>query len=634
MSSSAAKPADPKAAPAAAKTTISALYEFGKFRSRWTFLIAMIVLYDVLAIPFMICFHVGDDIPTLVVNAFLDSLLIADVVLQTYFPFEMDGLVIHGRKHIIRNYFSTWMIPDILASIPFDVLQAIPSVGINPLTRINKLIRMFRLSYYSELLEKHSRLNPSVVRILKFTMVVLLVSHYVACGWFLVIYIEGSAVSQQWTSDPGFLQKPVYYQYLVSFYWSLVTMTGYGGPLPITDLETTYTLFVVIIGVAVYVTIIGTVGSLVTNLDSSASAFRQKMDTINDYMKYRRLPLDLQNRVRSYYTYLWKSRKGLDETQVLEDLPSYLRMEVALFLNREIIQKVPLFQGADPQFISTIVMSMRPRVSLPNSYIIKKGEVGKEMFFISRGEVEVVSEDGAVVYARLKEGSFFGEIALVTSGKRTASVRAATYCDLFVLMKEDFDEVLADFPEQAKAILQAAEARYNLIKKTSTSDDKAKPPVAAPSSSGSSSSIKEDAAPKLPQSSSSSSVKSESSAPPPSAGAAAANGGSANGGGGDGGDESGTAAAAVVEKKDSSSAIRTSDESNQPPKQSVPPAMPDTSSSSFTAVSTSASSSSSSSPPPPPPPSLQPAPEPSSEQPVAAGPASAGSQQASAEPSS
>ena len=45
------------------------------------------------------------------------------------------------------------------------------------------------------------------------------------------------------------------------------------------------------------------------------------------------------------------------------------------------------------------------------------------MFFINRGTVEVVSEDGAVVYATMDEGKFFGEISVVLSRPRTASIR-------------------------------------------------------------------------------------------------------------------------------------------------------------------------------------------------------------------
>ena len=49
-----------------------------------------------------------------------------------------------------------------------------------------------------------------------------------------------------------------------------------------------------------------------------------------------------------------------------------------------------------------------------------------QMFFINRGTVEVVSEDGEVVFATMNEGKFFGEISLIFSCPRTASIRYNT----------------------------------------------------------------------------------------------------------------------------------------------------------------------------------------------------------------
>ncbi len=53
------------------------------------------------------------------------------------------------------------------------------------------------------------------------------------------------------------------------------------------------------------------------------------------------------------------------------------------------------------------------------------------MFFIHRGEVDVVSEDGKMVFDTMKPGRFFGEISLVMSCPRTASIRyLASHCVL------------------------------------------------------------------------------------------------------------------------------------------------------------------------------------------------------------
>ena len=82
------------------------------------------------------------------------------------------------------------------------------------------------------------------------------------------------------------------------------------------------------------------------------------------------------------------------------------------------------------------------------------------MYLICRGEVEVLDDNGNVK-ATLSDGDCFGEIALVFSELRTATVRAKTLCDLFVLDKADFNRILQDHPQFTAAIEQIARQRYH-----------------------------------------------------------------------------------------------------------------------------------------------------------------------------
>jgi glucose-6-phosphate 1-dehydrogenase len=129
-------------------------------------------------------------------------------------------------------------------------------------------------------------------------------------------------------------------------------------------------------------------------------------------------------------------------------------------VNRETLERVPLFRGGDPLFLSQVGTALRPRAVSAGEIIIKKGDPGSEMYLICRGEVEV--HDGAgKVLATLRDGDCFGEIALILPEPRTATVRAKTLCDLFVLDKADFSRILQDHLQFAQAIKQIALERYN-----------------------------------------------------------------------------------------------------------------------------------------------------------------------------
>jgi glucose-6-phosphate 1-dehydrogenase len=130
-------------------------------------------------------------------------------------------------------------------------------------------------------------------------------------------------------------------------------------------------------------------------------------------------------------------------------------------LNRETLVKVPLFEGADAVFLASLIMALKPVVFQAGDVVIREGEIGREMYFISFGEAEVIDGSGNVI-ATLGEGDFFGEVSLLTSAPRNATVRAKSYCDLFVLEKSEFARVLRDRPQFLKSIMELAQARYNI----------------------------------------------------------------------------------------------------------------------------------------------------------------------------
>ncbi len=130
-------------------------------------------------------------------------------------------------------------------------------------------------------------------------------------------------------------------------------------------------------------------------------------------------------------------------------------------VNRGVIETVPLFQECDEIFQHKLALVLKPVVAAADELIIRKGDRGNEMYFLVRGAVDVVGGDGRVI-TTLGPGSFFGETSLLLSEPRNASIRATTYCELFVLDKADFNRVLRDHPQFARSILDACRRRYRV----------------------------------------------------------------------------------------------------------------------------------------------------------------------------
>lgn len=127
----------------------------------------------------------------------------------------------------------------------------------------------------------------------------------------------------------------------------------------------------------------------------------------------------------------------------------------------EVLRRVPIFKDGDALFLSQLTMTLRPRQAEPGETIILKGDIGREMYLIVRGEVEVCDEERCLLKT-LRDGDFFGEIALLLATPRMATVRALTNCDLFVLDKADFNRVLQDHQQFAEGVIKVARERYRL----------------------------------------------------------------------------------------------------------------------------------------------------------------------------
>jgi hypothetical protein len=348
-----------------------------------------------------------------------------------------------------------------MATIPIDWIFIKWNTRLNSLVRLLKLIRILRFqNYWKEMIAYTHIISRHKLIILKYAILAGMTVHIVTCGWYLVMEAQDPAMSIFWCQRQDIWQISIWARYLVGFYWCLTIMVGYGGTLPASFLQAFYSTITVLVGSLMYFIVIGLAGDLAGELNISSSKNKRKMDQITQYMSFRKVPPSLQKKVKDYYTFLFKSKRGIDESELLKDLPTYIRMEVALDINKNLIEKVPLFKDRSKMFISSVVMSLFPCVFLPESIIVRKGDIGREMYFIATGSVEIISDsDPPVVFATLNAGQFFGEIAVVFEQKRGATVRAKTVCDLYILTKDSLDRIAADYPSEFELIKKVAEER-------------------------------------------------------------------------------------------------------------------------------------------------------------------------------
>ena len=100
-------------------------------------------------------------------------------------------------------------------------------------------------------------------------------------------------------------------------------------------------------------------------------------------------------------------------------------------------------------------------VLLPESIVINKGEPGDSMYFIAKGELSVRNEKDQRV-ASLSAGNFFGELAILFGGTRSATIKTDTYSHVYELERQAFDDITSMHLGTREAIESVARARLQV----------------------------------------------------------------------------------------------------------------------------------------------------------------------------
>ena len=122
----------------------------------------------------------------------------------------------------------------------------------------------------------------------------------------------------------------------------------------------------------------------------------------------------------------------------------------------DMIGRVSLFVGFDREEVAEVGKLLRALIAVPDEKIVVAGQPADAMYFIAAGEVTVLAVTGPVV---LREGEFFGEMGLLSSRPRNASVARVGYSHLLVLSRRDFRKLLATRPTLRQQIEEVARQR-------------------------------------------------------------------------------------------------------------------------------------------------------------------------------
>lgn len=336
------------------------------------------------------------------------------------------------------------------AILPYEVMiqmEMLPSIFI--------VLKVFRLYKILDLYKMFKAVNL-LPRALKITSIFLCI--IVTLHWISLFNIALGIID--YNSNENFLNT-----YIKSLYWAVTTLTtvGYGDIVPQNNLSRVYTMLMMILGVASYGLIIGSISRMIIQADKHKQQKVEKFHDLKLLMEHYHIPIQLQQETYKYYQYLLSKKLSQDEHKIINSLPTNLQSEMKIYMKIKLIKDIPLFQKCHEKCLKLIAQKLVEKSYAPSDQIIQKGSIGYEMYIVAHGNVDIYINNQRI--STLAKGEILGEIALIKQVQRSADAYASNYCELYALPKNDFDEICLEHPNLKDQIAQLTQPRYTLQSK-------------------------------------------------------------------------------------------------------------------------------------------------------------------------
>ncbi|KAL4312705.1 hypothetical protein GQ457_01G005040 [Hibiscus cannabinus] len=199
---------------------------------------------------------------------------------------------------------------------------------------------------------------------------------------------------------------------LFPIFWGLMTLSTFGNLESTTEwLEVVFNIIVLTSGLLLVTMLIGNIKVFLHATTSKKQAMQLKMRNIEWWMRKRRLPSGFRQRVRNYERQRWAAMRGVDECEMIRNLPEGLRRDIKYHLCLDLVRQVPLFQHMDDLVLENICDRVKSLIFTKGETITREGDPVQRMLFVVRGHLQSsqVLRDGVKSCCMLGPGNFSGD---------------------------------------------------------------------------------------------------------------------------------------------------------------------------------------------------------------------------------
>ena len=476
------------------------------FRQKWDLFLVVMVGYVAIVYPYRVAWDVVIEpaSPAFWFDVVVDLYFVLDMGLnfRTAVVDPRSGTLVFDRKSIAKRYLSTWFIIDLISSLPLHYVALIQgnenthSTRSMKTLRILRLAKMLRIIRIASMLERtaDTGLNDLLIgfKTLGMMVVMLWITHVLCCAWYYIgsttmdvigepcqssstcgstaTCIGGRCEQYGWARDNDFNWSSAYTHYLTAFHSVNPKLSTIGDGIVVarTNAELLFSIVSEFACMIVFGVLAGALSNWISAGKVSEQLYRQRMDSLVEFLRAKRFPYEVRKRVRTFYAHLYANKTVFDEEQILGQLPAHMSNELVFLMYQVVIESTPFFSGLPKDITVKLCLAMKPYPALNGDLIMAEGEVGSEMFLIMRGKV-TISRKGRTLGV-ISHGSFFGEMALIAHDDGPANARlrkrtatAATECELCFLARTTVLLLCQECPELDANLWSFVDARSKRV---------------------------------------------------------------------------------------------------------------------------------------------------------------------------
>ncbi|CAI0375838.1 unnamed protein product [Linum tenue] len=199
---------------------------------------------------------------------------------------------------------------------------------------------------------------------------------------------------------------------LLPIFWGLMTLSTFGNLESTTEwVEVVFNIISLTGGVLLVTMLIGNIKVFLNATTSKKQAMQLRMRNLEWWMRRRQLPVGFRQRVRNYERQKWAAMRGVDEYDMIRNLPEGIRRDIKYHLCLDLVRQVPLFQHMDDLVLENICDRVKSLIFTRGEMITREGDPVQRMLFIVRGHLQSsqVLRDGVKSCCMLGPGNFCGD---------------------------------------------------------------------------------------------------------------------------------------------------------------------------------------------------------------------------------